>query len=144
MNNNFNTSSVNEPKSPSRALPKLIPIICEAIAVNVTEDKKWTSIRKVRNYIEKYFDFSDKYIKRNLLQCIKEMENEKIIARKASAISFLYKGNANEQSDKKKSGRKKKDVPDSPQTPSRNLGPDVVITRSGRVSIVHKEDDDMF
>lgn len=131
--------SVKDVKNSVKMHSKLLPIICEAIAVNVSEDKKWTSIRKVRNYIEKYFDFSENYIKRNLLQCIKEMENQKIIARKASAISFLYSGNIEELNEKKKPGRKKRENDESPNSQI-NLGPDVVITRSGRVSIVHKDD----
>lgn len=132
----MNFSITKDPKNPINAYSKLLPIICEAIAVNVSEDKKWTSIRKVRNYIEKYFDFSDNYIKRNLLQCIKEMEKQKIIARKASAISFLYRGNVDQSG--RKVGRRRRE--NNEQNTIQNLGPDVVITRSGRVSIVHKDD----
>ena len=131
-----NTSNATKTKILTRS--KLLPIICEAIAVNVSEEKKWTSIRKVRNYIEKYFDFSDNYLKRNFPQCIKEMEKQKIIAKKASAVSFLYSGNYNDQINRKRAGRKKKETT-NPTHP--NLGPDVVITRSGRVSIIHKEDE---
>ncbi|OHT10760.1 hypothetical protein TRFO_19897 [Tritrichomonas foetus] len=137
----YEYSGKNSVKSKTRVsnyFTKLFPIVCEAISVLTTEDKQWTTNHKVRKYIDTYFDISEKFLDNHFLICLKEMEKQKIIMRKSLTLTFYYKKVIDEKPKQRK--RRKKDAEHADH--QKNLGPDVVITRSGRVSIIHKDEDE--
>jgi hypothetical protein len=106
--------------------------VCEAIAVNSSEDKKWVTLRRVQKYFEDYSEIDPKKVERNLLTALKDLEKQEIISRKDK--SFAFRAIETREIPKKSHKAQEKKKVEEPK--DKKLGPDVVLTSSGRVSVV--------
>lgn len=110
----------------------MMRFICEAVAVEVSSQRMWVSRQAIRTYLEEYAPslVSDR-IGSQLSECLKQMVESKILIQRSHSYTYYSAETCNVPSVQAKVGRKKKTGND----PEKFLGHEVVITRSGRVSM---------
>lgn len=109
-------------------------LICEAIALLASPDNVWVSMRQILTYFHgKFPDLEPETVDRKVHSLLKKMVNQKILVRKGHSFSLLSADTNIQQTPRKRGPRVKKDPESIPV--KRDLGPDVVITKSGRVSL---------
>ena len=120
----------------------LLPIICEAIAVHVSNDHRWVAKTTIRKYIERYFYLYDDNLYERLLQSMKEMEMQHILISKKQCVSFYSSqtlSDYTQMAERKKMTQKETNI-----KKSKDIGKEVIITKSGRLSYVHNDNLDDF
>jgi hypothetical protein len=88
----------------------------------------WLTVRRIQLYFEDYSELDPKKVEKNLLPTLKELEKQEILIRKNSSFTFRS-AEALHPVHTTKAKKKKK-----PEPPPKKLGPEVVLTSSGRVS----------
>jgi hypothetical protein len=109
--------------------------VCEAIAVSTTEDNKWMTLRRIQKYFNEFSDIEPSKVRRNLVSTLRDLERQGILVRRHNAVTFCSAETAEFANPPKKRRRKKKTPAEEP----RRLGPDVVLTSSGRISYRRSE-----
>jgi biopolymer transport protein ExbD len=109
--------------------------VCEAIAASATEDKKWVTLRRIQKYFEDYSEIEPRKVERNLLTVLRDLEKQETVIRKDKSFTFRAMETI-EDVRKAKRAKDKKKLPMPPK--EKKLGPDVVVTSSGRVSILRR------
>ena len=109
-------------------------LICEAVALLSSPDNVWVPMRQLFAYFHgKFPDLEPETVDRKIHGLLKKMVNQRILVRKGHSFSLLSADTNIQQAPRKRGPRPKKDPEPIPMKP--NLGPDVVITKSGRVSL---------
>jgi hypothetical protein len=116
----------NRPPTP---IVQMRDTACEAIASIATEDKKWVPVRRIQQYFADFSEIEPKKVERHLLLVLKELEKQEILIRKGNSLTFRAMETVNTVKKSKKPKEKKK-----PEEKPKKLGPDVVLTSSGRIS----------
>jgi hypothetical protein len=114
---------------PSYLLSHIQDTVCEAIAATTSEDKKWSTVARIRQYFEDYSEIDPKKVERNLMTALKDLEKKEVLVRKRNSFTFMALETAGAARKAKKPKEKTK-----PQEEPKKLGPDVVLTSSGRIS----------
>ena len=122
--------------------PKLWYCILESIISKTTDDNFWISFNDIKKYIINNHNFSDRQIETNLPILLKELCDSEILLKNKNNFSFLsYTSNINLQTLKKnekeikKQNIKNKNEHLNNKLKEKYLGPDVIITKTGRVSV---------
>jgi hypothetical protein len=116
----------------SSVIAQIRDTVCEAVAVTSSDDKRWITIHRIHKYFEDYSEIDRKKVERNLLTALKDLEKQQILVRKKNSFTFR----AMETIEDGKKGEKVKEKRKVEEPKEKKLGPDVVLTSSGRVSIV--------
>jgi hypothetical protein len=112
-------------------LSRIRELACEAIAACTTEDHRWASVRQIQKYFAEYSDVEPCRVRRNLASVLRELERQGILVRLHTSVTFLSAETADLAVPPRRRRRKRKRNSDEAR---RNLGPDVVLTSSGRIS----------
>jgi hypothetical protein len=109
-------------------IKRLRDAICEAIAVCTSEDKMWTTGRRIQAYLDDYSDLDPREVEKHLPATLKELERQEVLTRKNSSFTFCSVEFPPAPSPKTPARRRKR------QAAPKTLGPEVVLTSSGRIS----------
>jgi glutamate-1-semialdehyde aminotransferase len=104
---------------------RLRETICEAIASHATEEKMWTTVRRIQLYFEKYSELDAKKVEKHLPAALEDLLAHGVLVKKNHAFTFL----SAETSHCPRARTRKRADP-----AAKTLAPDVVVTSSGRVS----------
>jgi len=112
--------------------PKLWYQILESIATNFTDENMWVSINLVKKHLENNCQVDTKEQETKIKDILKEMCQMKLLVKKKQSFTFMAKDIVFQKEAKQIKRERKNDEKTSTK---KYLGPDVHITKTGRVSI---------
>ena len=108
-------------------------LICEAVATLSSLENPWVPLRKLRTWFCNLFHTRDPdYVDKKVRSYLKKMVRQGILSRKGNSFSLLS-ADTNVPPPPPRRGRPRSKKEPAPE--KKNMGPDVVITKSGRVSL---------
>lgn len=108
-------------------------LICEAVANLSSVENPWVTLRQLRAWFCSMFkSLSDEEVDMKVRPYLKKMVHQGILSRKGNSFSLLSADTIVAPSLHRR-GRPK--LKKEPEPEKKNLGPDVVITKSGRISL---------
>jgi hypothetical protein len=106
----------------------LMEMTCEAIAVNATADRRWVSRIQIKKYFDDFCPHNPKKVGPLLPKVFDDLVKHNVLLRAKNSYTFQAADTAEMKNASTKRAKPKR------EESSKQLGLDVVLTQSGRIS----------